>query len=128
MRRSPVLFSAAAALAAFAVLPTAPALAASPQAPICTLFANQPTREGNTLVATGGRIGCRNTATVTVRLMFEQQDATAKVLGELVQSGTEINLAAKAPCTTGGQVRVHTETRSSTGAVYRSPSVTFDRC
>ncbi|MDA3648983.1 hypothetical protein LZ318_26425 [Saccharopolyspora indica] len=129
MRRSPVLFSIAAALTAFAIAPAVPAIAATPeQAPACALFAYQPTREGNTLVANGGRTGCLNTATVNVRIVVAQKDATPKVIGELAQSGTEINLTAKAPCNTGATVEVYTETVSSTGATYRSSSTTFEKC
>lgn len=128
MRRSPVLFSIAAALTAFAIAPAVPAIAAPEQAPACALFAYQPTRQGDTLVANGGRTGCLNTATVNVRIVVAQKDATPKVIGELAQSGTEINLTAKAPCTTGATVEVYTETVSSTGATYRSSSATFEKC
>ncbi|RKT82604.1 hypothetical protein SAMN05421805_10471 [Saccharopolyspora antimicrobica] len=128
MRRSPVLFSIAAALTAFAIAPAVPAIAAPEQAPACALFAYQPTREGNTLVANGGRTGCLNTATVNVRIVVSQKDAAPKVIGELAQSGTEINLTTKAPCNTGATVEVYTETVSSTGATYRSSSTTFEKC
>ncbi|MER7011478.1 hypothetical protein ABT324_08635 [Saccharopolyspora sp. NPDC000359] len=129
MRRSPVLFGIATALTAFALAPAVPAIAAAPeQAPACTLFAYHPTREADTLVANGGRTGCLNTATVNVRIVVAQKDAAPKVIGELVQSGTEINLTTKAPCNTGGTVEVYTETASSTGAVYRSAPVVFEKC
>ncbi|MDA3627168.1 hypothetical protein [Saccharopolyspora oryzae] len=129
MRRSPVMFGVAAALSAFALAPAVPAIAAAPeQSPACALFANHPTREGDTLVATGGRTGCTNTATVNVRIVVAQKDATPKVIGELAQSGTEVQLTTKAPCTTGGTVEVYTETTSSTGATYRSASTTFEKC
>lgn len=129
MRRHPLLFSIAAALTALVVSPATPATAVAPErAPACTLFAEQPTREGNTLVAHGGRTGCANTATVDVRIVVPQKDAAPKVLGQLTQSGTEIDLTAKAPCTTGGTVQAHTETVSSTGALYRSAPITFENC
>ncbi|MBB5156130.1 hypothetical protein [Saccharopolyspora phatthalungensis] len=128
MRHSPVLLSAALTLAAFAAVPTAPAIAAPANAPVCALFAYQPTREGNILTASGGRTGCLNTATVTVRVVVEQKDAAPKVIGELAQSGTEIKLHTKAPCNTGGTIKVHTETISSTGATAQSPSTTFEKC
>ncbi|MGP4015926.1 hypothetical protein [Saccharopolyspora sp. 5N708] len=138
MRHSPVLFSAALALpaltlaaltlAALAIAPAAPAIASPEQAPKCALFAYQPTREGNTLTANGGRTGCLNNATVNVRIVVEQKESTPKIIGELAQSGTEINLTTKAPCNTGSTVTVHTETVSSTGATYRSASSTFEQC
>lgn len=127
MRHSPVLFSAALTLAAFAIAPAAPAIAAE-SAPACALFAYQPTREGNTLTATGGRTGCLNSATVTVRIVIEQKDAAPKVIGELAQSGTEINLVTKAPCNSGATIKVRTETISSTGAIAHSPTNTFEKC
>ncbi|MCI2420829.1 hypothetical protein MOQ72_25600 [Saccharopolyspora sp. K220] len=95
---------------------------------MCALFAYQPTREGNTLVANGGRSGCLNSATVNVRIVVEQKDSAPRVLGELAQSGTEINLVTKAPCNSGNAVTVFTETASSTGATYRSASTTFEKC
>jgi hypothetical protein len=128
MRHSPILFSAALTLAALAVAPTAPAIAVPAKAPACALFAYQPTREGNTLSAIGGRTGCLNSVTVTVKIVVEQKDAAPKVIGELAQSGTEINLVTKAPCNSGGAVKVHTETISSTGATSHSPSTTFEKC
>ncbi|MGW5645144.1 hypothetical protein ACWEV3_00245 [Saccharopolyspora sp. NPDC003752] len=128
MRHSPLLLSAALTAAAFAIVPTAPALAAAQQAPACALFAYQPTRDGNTLTAIGGRTGCLNSATVTVRIVVEQKDATPKAIGELAQSGTEINLTTKAPCNSGATVKVHTETISSTGAIAHSPTTTFEKC
>lgn len=131
MSRFSVLFSAVLVAGATTLIPAGAALAApmpKPPAPTCALFAQTPVNNGNTLSATGGRVGCSNTAKVTVRLVTKSNGANQKVVGEMSQSGKAVKLAVMAPCSGHGKVTVHTETMSSTGAIYQSPTVTFAHC
>jgi hypothetical protein len=129
MRPFSVLFGAALIAATTAATLTTPALGAPrSDAPICTLFANEPTRSGATITANGGRTGCADQATITVRIISEHNNSAYNVISEKSQHGSQIILTPMAPCQTDQTITVRTETTSSTGAVYRSSPSTFEHC
>lgn len=132
MRKLSILFSVALGIMISAVVPATAAThnppPPPPPDPMCTLYASAPVRQGMMLTAEGGRIGCSNTATVSVLILAEQRDQAPRKLGELSQSGRDVKLKPVAPCNTGRPITVYTRVTSSAGSLYESPRSSFPAC
>lgn len=134
MRKLSILFSVALGIMISAVVPAAGATHNPPPppppgpGPMCTLYASAPVRQGMMLTSEGGRIGCDNTATVSVLILAEQRDQAPRKLGELSQSGRDVKLKPVAPCNSGRPITVYTRVTSSAGSVYESPRSSFPAC